>query len=464
MKKRRRLPPIHRSLVGQTTALSLALLVLAVAFLFFLPILTMERSDPLQRTLQFVISEVLRAQANPEAPLSAIMESEEIREAMAANSQFRLYVRRGAEDSQIGAPPRWTDTFNDLRVWAGEGEPAAMDYTPASSAAAFDFNEGNAIGRSSFRLSAEQDYYYEVGGIEVPIERATRFLAGFEPTWFWIWFKDYLAVGSVILAGVLFLLLLLIRSLRRLAHIAQSLDPQAPSHRLPEKGLPIEILPMVQAINQMIARIDRANEEQAFFLAAAAHELRTPLAVVRTRLESLPESADKDELREDLRRMTRLVDQLLRLMSVRNKAAPSSAVDLVSIARNVVADRAPLVIDKGVEIDLDATGESVRVQGDERLLEVALANLVDNALSFSESGQRLQVKVGPERNITVRDQGPGIPATELENIFRPFSKNPPNRRGHGLGLAITRSIMALHGGSVKAANQKGGGATFALQF
>ena len=126
-----------------------------------------------------------------------------------------------------------------------------------------------------------------------------------------------------------------------------------------------------------------------------------------------------------------------------------------------MAERAPLVIDKGVEIDL---GESVQVRGDERLLRVALANLVDNALSFSKSGQRLEVQVDPRKKITVRDQGPGIPDKELENIFRPFAKNPPNRRGHGLGLAITRSIMALHGGSVNATNLKGGGASFALQF
>jgi signal transduction histidine kinase len=256
----------------------------------------------------------------------------------------------------------------------------------------------------------------------------------------------------------------LVRSSRRLAGIARSLDPQAPSHVLPETGVPTEILPMVRAINRMIRKIDKANEEQAFFLAAAAHELRTPLAIVRTRAENLPEGQDKEDLKNDLRRMSRLVDQLLRLMSVRNQGKPSEAVDLVSVARNVVAERAPLVIDKGVEIDLDANAQPVKVRGDEHLLRVALANLVDNALSFSDSGQRLMVQVSPDKNITVRDEGPGIPAKELDNIFQPFAKNPPNRTGHGLGLAITRSIMALHGGSVEASNQEGGGAAFALQF
>lgn len=464
MKIIRNLPPVHRSLVGQTTLLSLALLVLAVALLVFLPALTMDRSDPVRSTLFLATGAAFQAQSDPETPLSAIGENEDIRDVMAANSRFRLYVRRGSEDFRIGAPPRWTDAFGSLALRAAGEQSATAENSSSTSFAGFEFNEGDAIGRSSYRQFEGQEYYYEVGGIEVAVDRVSGLLAGMTPAFFWNWLKDYLAVGVTVLAGVLALLFLLIRSLRRLARVAQSLDPQAPSHRLPEKGLPIEILPMVQAINQLIRRIDRANEEQAFFLAAAAHELRTPLAVVRTRLESLPDGADKEDLREDLRRMTRLVDQLLRLMSVRNKRAPSSAVDLVSIARSVVAERAPMVIGKGVQIDLDAAEESVQVPGDERLLEVALANLVDNALSFSESGQRLRVKVGPQREITVSDEGPGVPPAEMENIFRPFAKSPPNRRGHGLGLAITRSIMALHGGSVNAANLKGGGASFALQF
>jgi len=455
------LPPIHRSLIGQTTLLSLALLVLGVTLLVFLPVITMERPDPLQRTLYLAVGAAAQAQMKADTPLRTLLETKEIRAVMAANDRFRLYVQRGAEDFQIGMSPRWTHAFSLPDLPFADESP---DRNRVSSFASFEFNEGGAVGRSGYRRSGGQDYYYEVGGIEVAVKQATGLLAGLSPELFWAWFKDYLAVGSAILAGVLLVLFLLVRSFRRLANIAQSLDPQAPGRLLPEKGLPIEIVPMVRAINRLIRRVERTNEEQAFFISAAAHELRTPLAVLRTRLENLPDGADKDDLRNDLRRMARLVDQLLRLMSVRNKSTPSSAVNLVEIARNVVAERAPIVIDQGVEIDLVAASETVQVDGDKRLLEVALANLVDNALSFSKSGQTLQVKVGPKRCVTVKDQGPGVPAAELENIFRPFAKSPPNRQGHGLGLAITRSIMALHGGSVRVANRKRGGASFALRF
>jgi len=458
MSRKWRIPPVHRSLVGQITLLSSALLLLALAYFVFLPFMEME-TDPVERTEALVMRPVWDALASdPKIPLGTIAESEDVQAAVSANSSFRLYMRRGGEEIRIGEEPRWAGASDFPQLASG----ANVEEQFGSSFVRIDEGASRALIRTG--LWNGEAWYLEIGGIETPIAKATGLLRGAEPIVFWMGSQRLLAVGGAIFLGALCLILLLVRSLRRLAGIAHSLDPQAPSHVLPETGIPTEILPMVRAINHMIRKIDKANEEQAFFLAAAAHELRTPLAIVRTRVENLPEGQDKEELKDDLRRMSRLVDQLLRLMSVRNQGKPSEAVDLVSVAKSVVTERAPLVIGKGVEIDLDADGQPVKVRGDEYLLRIALANLVDNALSFSDTGQRLMVQVSRDKNITVRDEGPGIPVKELDSIFQPFAKNPPNRPGHGLGLAITRSIMALHGGSVKAANQKGGGATFALQF
>ena len=464
MKTAGRAPAIFRSLLGQTTLLSLALLLLALAYFVVLPLFNMPREDPLTRTVWMMRQAAFPNVDVPREPLSKIRDTEWVREAAAANDNFRLYVRRGTEELQMGADPRWKTTAKHSRLSGRtEEEPSSM-IVPTSTYIQFDFDEELGKGRVDYLVNEEYDFYFEVGGITVPIGDATEFLGGLDPRYFWWSSRRLLAVAGVVFVSVLCLFVLLARSIRRLAATAHSFDPEAPNHVLPDQGLPSEILPMVRAVNRMIRRIDQANEEQRFFLAAAAHELRTPLAVVRTRLECLPDGPDKEELKNDLRRMSRLVNQLLRLMSVRNKGTPSDTVDLVSVAKIVVSERAPLVIDKGVEIDLDADGEPVEVSGDERLLRVALSNLVDNALSFSDPGQRLTVHVGPEKNITVRDEGPGVPPQELDSIFQPFAKNPPNRPGHGLGLAITRSIMALHGGSVNAANHKGGGASFALQF
>ena len=464
MSKSRRVMPILRSLVGQMTLLSLALLLLALAYFVFFPILTRDPPEPLERTISLLGGAVFQVMADSDGSLSDIREAEDVLAAAEANEHFRLYVTRGDEELQIGAPPRWADVADYSQFVMTDPGAAPSGANPARSLVYFRLSESDGETSVSYQLFEGEQVYYEIGGVQKPIAKAETWLGGMSPIVFWWQSRNMLIAGGAIFAGVLMLLVILRRSLRRLADVARTLDPQDPSHELPEKGLPTEIKPMVRAINRMIRRIDEANEEQAFFLAAAAHELRTPLAIVRTRLENLPEGPDKEELKNDLRRMSRLVDQLLRLMSVRNKGKPSETVDLVSIAKSVVAERAPLIIDKGVEIDLDADGQPVEVRGDERLLKVALANLVDNALSFSDPGRRLMVQVSPDRNITVRDEGPGIPQKELDNIFRPFAKNPPNRPGHGLGLAITRSIMALHGGSVDAANLQDGGASFALQF
>ena len=464
MNTAKRTPAILRSLLGQTTLLSLALLLLVLAYFVVLPLFSMDRADPVNRTIWLVRQEAFPDIDQQERPLSEIRNAETVRDAVAANENFRLYVRRGAEELQIGAEPRWVEAARGSREKPGNDGEVRDGRNPASSYIQFGFEEGNAKGRVDYLVDEQRDFYFEVGGLTVPVEQATGLMGGLDPSYFWWSSRRFLVMAGVIFLGVISLFLLLARSIKRVTTVAHSLDPQSPNHALPERGLPSEILPLVRAVNRMIRRIDQSNEEQAFFLAAAAHELRTPLAVVRTRLENLPEGQDKEDLKNDLRSMSRLVDQLLRLMSVRNKGKPSETVDLVSVARNVVSERAPLVIDKGVEIDLEANGQRVEVSGDEHLLKVALSNLVDNALSFSDPGQRLMVQVGPEKNITVRDEGPGIPPKELDNIFRPFAKNPPNRAGHGLGLAITRSIMALHGGSVNAANHKNGGAAFALQF
>ena len=293
MNRKWRIPPVHRSLVGQTTVLSLALLLLALGYFVFMPVMTMDLPDPKQRTLTLASISVFEALSDPEKPLSSIEDTEALREVAAANAQFRLYVRRGAEKVQIGAPPRWEGALDYSELWSSQEASAVDGNGPIGPYpyVSFSFSEENALGISRYRLVEGQEIYFEIGGIQAPIQQATERLAFWEPEFFWNWTQDYLAVGGAVLAGVLFLLFLLVRSMRRLARVAQSLDPQAPSHRLPEKGLPTEIVPMVRAINRMIRRIDRANEEQAFFLAAAAHELRTPLTIVRTRLENLPEGS-----------------------------------------------------------------------------------------------------------------------------------------------------------------------------
>jgi len=151
-------------------------------------------------------------------------------------------------------------------------------------------------------------------------------------------------------------------------------------------------------------------------------------------------------------------------MQIRNSQDLPDEVNLVATTREVVAERAPLAIDCGVDIELDSVPESLIVKGHRGLVGVAIANLVDNAISFSKAGDTLKVSVDSTGTVSVSDCGPGIPANELERIFEPFAKSPPNRQGHGLGLAIVRAVMTAHGREVSARNAYGGRAVFALRF
>ena len=214
----------------------------------------------------------------------------------------------------------------------------------------------------------------------------------------------------------------------------------------------------------MIARVDETQQKHNFFLSTAAHEMRTPLTVLRTRLEMLDEGRVKDKLVNDVRRLTSLVNQLLRLMRIGGPKSLNAEVDVVRCCERVVRERTSYAMELEVHLQFDSDVPSYIITGDEGLLEVAIANLVDNAVSFSKSGDTVRLAMYMSGNLVVTDSGPGIPEDKLNALFEPFAKFPPNRNGHGLGLAIVKAIAVLHEANVSAANRAGGGAEFTLSF
>ena len=449
-----------RSLIARMTLLSVVFLILAVGWFAIVPYWRYVDQDPLAMTQTRARSEILRAVVVPERELASLAESALLEEVASANENFGYFVRHGSEEVTFGPPPKQLAIIPRLRAMlAGtEGE------TNRASWSATIQDEGSTIW-VSFRIEDGVETYYEVSGVDTPIESVSNLFTAVNPMLFWFSSRDALIAGGGVLLIAFVVLLLAARSVRTLARAAETIDATTGNRRLlPEEGLPTEVATLVCAINEMIRRVEAAHEEQEMFLATAAHELRTPMAVLRTRLEELPESDTKEVLRDDVRRMASLVDQLLRLMQIRASQELPDQVDLVATARDVVAERAPLSIDRGVDIELDSVPESLVVTGHQGLVGVAIANLVDNAISFSKPGDTLKVSVADNGRVAVSDRGPGIPNDELERIFEPFAKNPPNRHGHGLGLAIVRAVMAAHGGEVTARNVEGGGADFALQF
>lgn len=273
-----------------------------------------------------------------------------------------------------------------------------------------------------------------------------------------------------------FLLLLLVVSiltirgavspLRALSRQAESIGPHSADIRLPYDGVPREVMPLVCAMNNALDRLEAGFRLQREFTADAAHELRTPLAVLTAHIDTLEDRKVAESLRRDLEGMTHLVEQLLRVARVEALVvAPADRADLCEIACDVAAYLGPMAIRSGRMIEVDAPEYEVPVHGQSDALFHALRNLVDNALRHTPPGTTVTVTVLPEPpSLLVRDQGSGIPAERRADIFKRFWRSDRRTSGAGLGLAIVQRTMHAHGGTVTVEDADGGGAQFRLVF
>ena len=463
----RKIRMMPQSIAGQLALLSLVFAVFAFLYLAFPFWSYLSDRDPLDRTIAYAEISIISAAAAdiPEGDLARRLgELPEIAEIAAANPGFRYFVDRNNEQVQFGSAPRWQGAinFNHLALASEAPEDPADCQSTAWWRAVYD--EDGVPVVIGYQSCGADSTYYEFAGVTTPIERANRFFDRRNLKIIWNQSRNTLAgILGITLIGFI-VIWATTRSLRRLIDVTESFDEESSEHVLPTEGLPREIVPLVRAMNRMMRRIDAGNKKQAFFLATAAHEMRTPMAILRNRLERLPESQDKEDLRNDIRRVTGLLEQLLQLMSIGETEEFEDTVNLVTAAKAVVMDRVPLAVESGVEIEFVSEVDSAFVSGDQRLLQVAISNLVDNAISFSNAGNTLTVCVADGPRVSVSDQGPGISEDVIGTVFEPFAKNPPNRNGHGLGLAIVKAVVNLHNGEVSVTNNASGGANFSLQF
>ncbi|PDT72667.1 HAMP domain-containing sensor histidine kinase [Bradyrhizobium sp. C9] len=243
---------------------------------------------------------------------------------------------------------------------------------------------------------------------------------------------------------------------------ARRIDFRQRGSRLSADHLPLEVAPLVSAVNDALKRLDDGYSRHQRFVADAAHELRTPIAILNTRLESLPPGPEKTRLLEDSARLATLAEQLLDIQRFDQCRNPFGRVDLVAVARSVAADLAPLAIAAGYELSLDTATDRVETLGDRAALERALTNLVQNAIQHGGRRGTITIHVGSAATIDVTDEGDGIPKDERTRIFDPFYRLAPLDRGAGLGLNMVREIARLHGGHVSVLDGPKGGASFRL--
>lgn len=251
------------------------------------------------------------------------------------------------------------------------------------------------------------------------------------------------------------------RSLDRAADDAQRIDVDQRGVRLATTDVPAEALPLVKAVNAALCRLDEGYARQQRFLADAAHELRTPIAILQTRIES---GAGTQRLLEDVARLANLAEHLLDLQRLDQQKDAFVPVDLVALARRIAADMAPLAIAAGYSISLEADVEQSFVRGDALAMERALTNLVQNAIRHGGRRGTISLRVHADASVEVADEGQGVPFEQRERIFEPFHRLQPSERGAGLGLHLVREIMRRHQGRISVHDEPLGGACFKLSF
>ena len=317
-----------------------------------------------------------------------------------------------------------------------------------------------AEDRPRLRRPGWQDRTLYVAGVELPDDQGWRLVRLPQPS------RPAAIAGSVIaqtllIFAILFALLYIVlrRITRPLAQLTERVEAFAsnPDQAVPlaESG-PQDIRQLVAAHNAMEARIAAMLDEKDVMLGAIGHDLKTPLAALRVRIESVQDDTQRTRMAEGIEDITRTLDDILSLARVGRTSTEPERANLTALAESIVDE----FVDLGDTVEL---ADTPRIVGPVHLtwIKRALRNLISNAVRYGDSAHVIMVEDNGHAIITVEDNGPGIPDDQIAAMLEPFARGEASRNratgGAGLGLTLARAIADQHGGSLTLANRTEGG-------
>lgn len=313
----------------------------------------------------------------------------------------------------------------------------------------------------------------------VPLQHDGRILAIFEIYADVTTFKGLIDSSALMLSvsvllsfPLLYGLLVLVVMRRALAPLraasqqAAAIGPHAPGLRLTTDDIPVEVRPLVEAINAALDRLDQALAAQRRFTGDAAHELLTPLAVLRANIDTLGDTKSAGDLRQEVTAMSDVVNQLLELSELETMEPGNGVeIDLREICTEVVARMAPIAIGQQKSVAFTGPAHPVMVVSCPKAAGRALRNLIENAIDHTGPETTVEVELRDDAIIRVIDKGPGVPLDQRDMIFQRFWRGPDRRRpGVGLGLAIVKQFVQTYQGELKIDDAPGGGAIFSMRL
>jgi signal transduction histidine kinase len=247
------------------------------------------------------------------------------------------------------------------------------------------------------------------------------------------------------------------KPLRDLSNSAAEISPRSLHARLTTKAVPNEIAPLVNSFNKVLERLEHGYRVQQEFLATAAHELKTPLALIRAQIELLDVGLERRSLLSDVAHMTRQVHQLLHLAEASEiQSYRFATVNISEVAQEAMSFLQRMADTADVKLVTSSDTAELNWLADHGALFTLLKNLLENAIEHAPRGTKVHIQVSTNK-LVLRDWGPGVPQAQLAHIFVRFWRGAHRRdQGAGLGLAICREIATAHGWTLRACRAEPG--------